>query len=138
MTVADAGSRDAGSDVSTVLPHRDMRRSAFADGDAADAVFAEVDAHAFAQTDAFTDSEPHALSFDSVSPADHYMVFRGLTCPIRVQFANTIFIVTIDRRHGHWFELLRDRAFHLKTAPELHAVPIQAVSAPSLKKINRV
>ena len=54
-----------------------MRRSAFADGDAADAIFAEVDTHAFAQTDAFTNPEPHALSFDSVSPTDHYMAFGG-------------------------------------------------------------
>lgn len=52
-----------------------MWRSTFADGDAADAVFAEVDAHAFAQADAFADSEPHALSFDGVSLADHYMTF---------------------------------------------------------------
>ncbi len=65
MAVANACSRNTGSDICATLPHRDMWRSAFADGDAADTVFAEVDAHTFAQADAFADSEPHALSFDS-------------------------------------------------------------------------
>lgn len=60
-----------------MLPHCDLWYSAFADGDAADAVFAEVDAHAFAQADAFTDLTPCSLSFNSVSLADHYMVFGG-------------------------------------------------------------
>lgn len=59
------------------FPHCDLWYSAFADGDAADAVFAEVDAHAFAQADAFTDLTPCSLSFNSVSLADHYMVFGG-------------------------------------------------------------
>ena len=66
MAVADACSRDAGSHICAALPHRDMWRSAFTECDAADAVFAEVDAHALTQADAFADSESHVLPFDSV------------------------------------------------------------------------
>ena len=77
MAVADAGSRNAGSDIGTALPHCDVWRSAFAECDAADAVFAEIDAHAFTQADAFSNPESHALPFDSVSLASHYMTFGG-------------------------------------------------------------
>lgn len=78
MIVTDAGSRNAGSDIGTALPYRDVWRPALAECDAADAVFAEIDAHAFAQADAFSNPESHALPFDSISPASHYMAFRGL------------------------------------------------------------
>lgn len=47
MIVTDAGSRNAGSDIGTALPYRDVWRPALAECDAADAVFAEIDAHAF-------------------------------------------------------------------------------------------
>lgn len=77
MIVADAGSRNTGSDIGTALPHCDVWRSAFAECDAADAVFAEIDAHAFTQADAFSNPESHALPFDSVSLASHYMTFGG-------------------------------------------------------------
>ena len=77
MVVADAGAWNTGPDVGAALPYRDVWRSTFAERDAADAVFAEVDAHAFAQADAFADPESHALPFDSVSLASHYMAFGG-------------------------------------------------------------
>ena len=77
MVVADAGAWNTGPDVGAALPYRDVWRSTFAERDAANAVFAEVDAHAFAQADAFADPESHALPFDSVSLASHYMAFGG-------------------------------------------------------------
>ena len=77
MVVANAGSWNAGSDVGAAIPYRDVWRSAFAKGDAADAVFAEVDAHAFAQADAFANPESHALPFDSASLGSYYMAFGG-------------------------------------------------------------
>lgn len=32
-----------------------------------------------------------------------------------------LFAVTIDRKRGHWFDLLRNKASHLKASSELHA-----------------
>lgn len=59
MAIADAGSRNGGTHIRSPLVYGDMRCAAFAKRYAADAVLAEIDAHALAQADAFADSEPH-------------------------------------------------------------------------------
>lgn len=101
MAVADAGSWNAGSNIGAALPHRYMRRSTFAERDTADTLFAEIDAHAFTQADAFSNPESHALPFDSVSLASHYMTF-GVGSVISMRLSQ-FFFSYIKARHIVFF-----------------------------------
>ncbi len=67
MAVTDAGSRNRGAHIRSPLAYGDMRCAAFTERYAADAVLAEIDAHALAQADALANSDPMETPFGHYS-----------------------------------------------------------------------